>query len=179
MKKGLLALVALGVVGAASVFPFIRTPHIFMGDWDLLVDANLWALRQNLTERLTFLDGNAFFPAGTVTHNAALYRISPTQISATTHNYAPTNCATFSLWDLTSDASRSITGIDSTTCAGGSAVNRVIVLCNVGAQNIVLEDDDAGSNAENRFALQADETLSPDECITLVYDAANLRFRPI
>ena len=100
------------------------------------------------------------------------FDISPTQIVANTDNYAPTNFASATVLRMSSDASRNLTGI-----AGGTD-GRFILLCNVGAQNIVLKHD-VTSTAANRFycAGSADKTLSANSMCFLVYDGTDSRWR--
>jgi hypothetical protein len=69
-----------------------------------------------------------------------------------------------------------ITGLD----ANGVSDGRVIVLINVGANDIVLKDSDGGSQAENQFQFPAaagDVTLETDGSATLMYDATSQRWR--
>jgi hypothetical protein len=86
---------------------------------------------------------------------------------------------------LSSDASRAITGIDQegvTSEVDQTAHGRRIRLFNVGAQDIVLQDDaGAGSLAENEIACHtnADITLAAGESIELEYDGVSLLWRTI
>jgi hypothetical protein len=112
--------------------------------------------------------GVAAFP-GSV---SLLNDITPSQITANQNDYAPTGIATASVLRLATDASRNITSI--TTGSDG----RVLTIVNIGAFNIVLKDDDgATGTAANRFALQGDLTLVPDETVSLLYDSTSLRWR--
>lgn len=100
--------------------------------------------------------------------------ISPSQITANQNDYNPTGLSTASTLRLNSDASRNITGLQ------GGADGRIIVIHNVGSFAIVLKDDDGStSTAGNRFALNADVTLSSDECAILQYDSSSSRWRII
>lgn len=99
--------------------------------------------------------------------------ISPTQITADQNDYNPTGLSSATVLRLDSDASRNITGLQ------GGAEGREIVLVNVGANNIVLKDADAASSAANRFAMDADLTLSADMSALLIYDATSSRWRLI
>lgn len=74
---------------------------------------------------------------------------------------------------ISSDAARSITGI----LAGFDGEERLVV--NVGAFNITLENQDAGSTAENRLLCPggADVVLAPDEAVKIVYDDTTDRWR--
>ena len=97
--------------------------------------------------------------------------ISPTQLSANTNDWAPTGLATASTIRVSTDASRDLTGLT------GGADGRVIVLHNVGAQNLVLKDESASSSAANRFALSGDRTLAGDSSCILQYDSTSSRWR--
>lgn len=97
--------------------------------------------------------------------------ISPAQLTANADDYNPTSLSTSTVLRVSSDASRNITGLQ------GGADGRVIVLANVGSNPIVLKDSDAASAAANRFALDADLTLSADMSAVLIYDATSSRWR--
>jgi len=99
--------------------------------------------------------------------------ITPAQITANQNDYAPTGFATTSTLRLSSDASRNVTGL-----AGGTD-GRIIIVQNVGTQNIVLTNQDASSAAGNRFLFGADVELLPNYSITLRYDATTQRWRAI
>lgn len=71
--------------------------------------------------------------------------IAPAQITSDQNNYAPTGNATASVWELSTDANRTITGI-----AGGFA-GRYLLLVNAGSFAITISDADAGSDAANQF----------------------------
>lgn len=96
---------------------------------------------------------------------------SPTAILANQNNYGPTGFSSNTVFRLSSDASRNITGLE----AGNSG--RLIYILNVGAFDIVLKDEDASSLDLNRFALVADITLRPDEAVQLWYDETSERWR--
>jgi hypothetical protein len=96
--------------------------------------------------------------------------ISPTQIAANTDDYAPTNLATSSVLRLTTDASRNLTGIT------GGADGRILLLMNVGSNNLVLKDEST-STAANRFSFGADVTLGAKQSVLIWYDATSSRWR--
>ena len=101
--------------------------------------------------------------------------ISPAQITADTNNYNPTNLDTSSTLRVSTDASRNLTGIVPAAPSDG----RVLILHNIGSQNLVLIDESASSSAANRFALSGNVTLSGDESIVLQYDSTSSRWRII
>ena len=96
--------------------------------------------------------------------------ISPSTITADQDDYSPTAFHKTTVLRLSSDASRNITGMELRNSA-------VKIIFNVGSFNIVLKDEDAGSTAEYRFALDGDITLAPDTGAVLWYDATSSRWR--
>lgn len=99
--------------------------------------------------------------------------ISPTQITSNQNDYNPTDLVTSAVLRLSSDASRDITGL------AGGADGRVLLVFNVGSNNIVLKDESASSTAANRFALNGDITLAADNSVILWYDATSSRWRAV
>lgn len=97
--------------------------------------------------------------------------LTPSQITASQDDYNPTGLASAVVLRLDSDASRNITGL-----AGGRD-GRIIIIDNIGANNIVLKDADTGSSAANRFALTSDITITPDSMVLLKYDGTTQRWR--
>ena len=101
--------------------------------------------------------------------------ITPPQITATANNYEPAGFSGASVLRLTSDASRSITGLKA------SSSGRVVVLANVGSNDITLADESASSLAENRFAIAATGlsvyTIAPDDIVIVQYDRTSQRWR--
>ena len=98
--------------------------------------------------------------------------VTPAQITADQNDYNPGNNK--SVYRLSSDASRTITGFDN---AQDFFPNQVVLLVNVGANPIVLADEDAGSAAANRFALDGNLTLGADTMATVWYDNTSSRWR--
>ena len=98
--------------------------------------------------------------------------LSPAQITANQTDYNPTGLSTAAVLRLSTDASRNIISL------AGGASGRVLVIHNVGSQNIVLKDDDgATGTASMRFALTSDLTLLPDQVVVLFYDNTTSRWR--
>jgi hypothetical protein len=128
-------------------------------------------------------DGSAWVEAFTIdqaTGNLALPRglalagvISPPQITANQNDYNPAGVITASVLQLSSDASRSITGL-----AGGSE-GRVVSLVNIGSQPILLADESTSSSAANRFTLGAGLTVAAKQAAMLRYDGIAMRWRLI
>jgi len=101
--------------------------------------------------------------------------ISPAQLTANTHNWAPTEHMRASLIRFSTDASRDITGIAITQYMPG----RILYLHNVGAFNAVLRDENASSTALNRFALSGDLTITPDMVAAVQWDDVTQRWRSL
>lgn len=97
--------------------------------------------------------------------------LTPSQIAGNQDNYDPAGLMQAAVLRLATDASRDITGI------AGGADGRVLLIFNVGSFDIVLKDENAGSTAANRFALNGDITLQPDNSTGLWYDSTSSRWR--
>ncbi len=101
---------------------------------------------------------------------------SPSQITGDQNNYAGaegTATSRSTVWRLSSDAARNITGI------AGGLQGRVLKLVNVGAQNIVIQNQNASSTDVNRVitGTGADITLAADDTMDLWYDSTTQRWR--
>ena len=100
--------------------------------------------------------------------------ITPTALAANTDNWNPTGLSTANVIRAeSSGASRNLTGIVA------QESGRVLVVENIGSQNLVLKDADAASSAANRFDLVADVTLPPGAAALLKYDGTTQRWRSI
>lgn len=98
--------------------------------------------------------------------------ISPAQITANQNDYNPTGLSTASVLRLNTDASRNLTSL------AGGADGRVLLILNVGSNNLVLKDDDGSTGtAANRFALSGDVTLAGDQGAIIWYDSTSSRWR--
>lgn len=101
--------------------------------------------------------------------------ITPTTLSASVNDYAPTSHSTAAVVRLSSSSSAfSISG-----WAAGATV-KFKQLINVSAtQSITLKHEDAGSTAANRFACPnaLDFALAAGERVTIYYDTTSLRWR--
>lgn len=120
-------------------------------------------------------DGKLLKSTGTANIPEALQLtgdISPAQITANTDDYNPTGLSTASVLRLSTDASRNLTGIQ------GGADGRVLVLHNVGSFDLVLKDDTT-STAGNRFQLNSDITIGPNQSTVIQYDSTSSRWRVI
>lgn len=102
---------------------------------------------------------------------ALLGDLTPATITADQNDYSPTGLEDTSILRLATNASRNLTGL-----AGGSE-GRLVVISNVGANDLVLKDENGASAVANRFALAGDIVISPDESLLLWYDATSSRWR--
>jgi hypothetical protein len=122
----------------------------------------------NLDQTQTFTNKTLTNPviSGTLSNAAT----SPAQITANQNNYNP-GTGWFQRWS--SDASRNITGL----VAGVDG--QMVEIWNIGAQNIVLQNENASSTAANRFTTStgADLTLAASKCAKARYDATSARWR--
>lgn len=97
--------------------------------------------------------------------------ISPSQITSNQNDYNPTGLSTATVIRLSTDASRDITGIQ------GGADGRILILSNVGSNNIVLKNQDSNSTASNRFIFTSDVTLQANQAVMIQYDSTTSRWR--
>jgi hypothetical protein len=92
---------------------------------------------------------------------------SDVAITEDTHNL---ESPSYSIVRLDADAAWNLTGIVADP-------GRLLLLFNVGSFNVVLQDQDANSDAENRFELGVDRTLTPNASEWLWYDETDARWR--
>ena len=97
---------------------------------------------------------------------------TPAQITANQNDYEPASLQTSMILRLSTDASRNITGIKAL-----NPTNRGLMIVNVGANDLVLKNEDGASVAANRFAIGIDMTLAANEGCTLFYDGTSARWR--
>ncbi len=95
---------------------------------------------------------------------------SPAALTATVNDYNPSSQ---SIWRLSSGAAVSITGI-----AGGTD-GRLLSIINVGSNNIVLSNQNSGSQPANRIitGTGANLTLRANNAATLLYDGTTRQWR--
>lgn len=101
---------------------------------------------------------------------------SPTQITSNQNNYSAS--LTAGAIRLSSDASRNITGIIAPS-TDGYIQGHVMVLQNIGSNNIVLKNEDTNSTSANRFAFGSDVTISANQSHTIIYDETSQRWRSL
>ena len=142
------------------------------GDVETSIEAS--ANNQATTSLLTVHAGNDgrkwLFTESPLLLNAPL---TPATITGDQNNYSPTGLASAQVLRLASDASRTITGIN------GGLPGRVLFIINIGANDIILSNENASSTAELRFAIGADVTLGASESCILWYDNTSTRWRMI
>lgn len=107
--------------------------------------------------------------------------VTLSQITSDQNDYEIGQNAT-TVFRISSDAARNITGIvaptfDSTASNVPSAW--WCVLYNVGSFNITLKDNSGSSSAGNKFALDADIVIKPDQGVFLMYDSASTVWRAL
>src|SRR5262249_1695003 len=92
---------------------------------------------------------------------------APGQITGNQNNYNPGNAFYIQAW--TTDASRNVTGMTVNTSTDGG---RIMLICNVGSFNLVLQHLNAGSSGNNQFSCStgADITLTPGQAADVWYD---------
>lgn len=99
--------------------------------------------------------------------------LTPAQITSNQNDYAPTGHADVSVFRLSTDAARNITGL------AGGASGRVVLIRNVGSFNINLVSD-TSSSAANRFDLGTTPyLLYTGQALELIYDGTTSRWRPM
>jgi hypothetical protein len=94
----------------------------------------------------------------TLASSLIISTLTPAGITADQNDYGPANFTVRTLILISTDAARNITGMVSNSITG-----LVKILRNVGANNAVLKQDNAGSIAANRYDLKGavDLTLTP------------------
>jgi hypothetical protein len=96
--------------------------------------------------------------------------ISPTQITADQHDYNPSGFSAASIVRVSTDASHNLTGL-----LAGSG--RVVLLSNIGAQDLVLVAESSASAEANRFSIGSNITLTANKTLLLHYDTTSTRWR--
>lgn len=98
-------------------------------------------------------------------------QVTPDQVTADQNNYTLPDGE---LVRLSTDASRTFTGF------AGARPGR-FVLCNVGANDLVIANNNVGSDAQNRVLCHtgANITLNPNESVTIIYDFLTTMWRTI
>lgn len=74
---------------------------------------------------------------------------------------------------FTPTGTRQITGIVPPSITSSSWM----ILYNIGGSNLTLVDNSASSSANNRFLMNSNILLNPNEGVSLIYDTSSLRWR--
>lgn len=95
-------------------------------------------------------------------------RITPPQITADQNNYSPSNLHGVFLLRLNTDAARTLTGL----VAPISSTIRLLMIENIGAQNLILAHESISSTDVNRFHFSSGTnlTVKADSSIFLFYE---------
>lgn len=153
--------------GASS--PWVATGHTFLFGVGFYTATALPEIGYSCSTTLGldqfFRTDGAEISKGVATH---------ADITATTNLTLPLTCRILRL--NATGASRDAVGMVQT---GGAAHfdGKKVTLSNIGSQNIVLKNENAGASAANRFAIGADITLTPGLSESLWYDALTTRWR--
>lgn len=101
--------------------------------------------------------------------------ISPSSLSSSQNDYAPSGLSGASWLRLTASANVNITGLT------GGAAGRILYLENIASSTgtISLLPANASSSAANRFALAAPIPLAPGQAAAIIYDATSSLWRPL
>lgn len=119
----------------------------------------------------THSGAQTFAAAVEIKQNVALSGdISPAQITGNQNDFNPTGLSTASVLRLTCDAGVNLTGL-----AGGGD-GRVLIVRNVGTNDLTLVGDSASSTAINRFNWSGNRVVRPGASFLLQYDAVASRW---
>lgn len=97
--------------------------------------------------------------------------LTPAAFAATQNNYNPAGLSDANVLRLTSTGAQSVTGIVA------PASTKTLVVFNIGASNITFVDASAGSTAANRFQMNGNTLLNPNEGAIFWYDVTTQRWR--
>src|SRR3990167_5666210 len=97
--------------------------------------------------------------------------ISPAQITSDQNNYNPASLSPATILRLSTDATRTLTGL------AGGADGRIITILNVGAQDLVLAGSSRRSTPAPPLSFAGTYTIGPEGGLVLVYDSTSSRWR--
>ena len=132
----------------------------------------------NVTAETLAVDGATEFGGPWTKPQAAV--ITPPQITADQNDYRPRFLETAIWLRLSTDASRTITGIHRSLESGLDAF-RWLCIANIGNFDIVLSHNDVLSQSRNRFGCPGgvDLTIQTSECVWLWYDNNSANWRVV
>lgn len=127
----------------------------------------------NLDAAQTISAEKTFTAAILLQHHIIVDDVSPSQITSNQNDYDPGSA---SVWRLTTDASRTITGF-----TGHGNRERLAVVVNIGSNDLVIAHQSASSSAANRVitATAANVTLTANQSTILWYDSVTARWRQV
>ena len=99
--------------------------------------------------------------------------IEPASQVGSIDDFNPTDLACANTLFISSTTPVSWTGLQ----APNPSKPQLIFIINIGTKNITIRNNDASSLAANRFSLNTNVILSPDDCGFLLYDETRLRWR--
>ncbi|MCK1543438.1 hypothetical protein IVB12_16090 [Bradyrhizobium sp. 179] len=99
--------------------------------------------------------------------------VTPLPITGLANDYAPAGIDKATVLRVSTNNPQTMTGLT------GGANGRVLVMMNVGANDLTLEDEGGPSAAANRFRLMSNMTLPANGSILLVYDGTISRWRVV
>ena len=97
--------------------------------------------------------------------------LTPPQIVNDQDDYNPIGITSNCFIRLSSDGLRNITGLQSVS------IGRIIIMLNVGSNNVVLKNESVSSSEGNRFSLKTDLTLVANASAIIYYDGVSLRWK--
>jgi len=132
----------------------------------------------DVTADTLIVDGATEFGGPWTKPEAAV--VTPPDITADQNDYRPRFLETAIWLRLTTDASRTITGIHRSLETGLDAF-RWLCIANVGNFDIVLSHNDVLSQSRNRFGCPGgvDLTIQTSECVWLWYDNSSANWRVV
>lgn len=98
---------------------------------------------------------------------------TPSSITTDQNNYSPSGLASTTILRLQSTTTVNITGLQ------GGTDGRIIVVCNVGSNDIIFKNSSALSTDINRFLFDDDITVLANQSFILLYDSSANRWRNI
>ena len=99
--------------------------------------------------------------------------VTPPLLNANTNNYSPTGLSTCNFLRISSTTDINLTGLK----APSPKTNQVIFVSNVGITNILLQNNNNNSLVDNRFYMNNDRLLNPNEGVILMYDSLSSGWR--
>ena len=99
--------------------------------------------------------------------------LTPPTLTTNTNNYTPTGISTCNFLRISSTNDVNLTGLK----APSPKTNQVIFVSNVGIANILLQNNNNNSLADNRFYMNNDRLLNPNEGLILMYDSLSSGWR--